>query len=168
MAATVTDCRVVDDDLDGMPGTTAVLTATALGVTLQATIGSAAVTSNIFWGAVDTTSAKRHWGVSQDQIGLQTSNVTCQGDGLLCGTSTGKFCPGYGGMPYDKDHRVNPVEFVSLHDKTAPAGGWASHDQSPAASCAEIYARRADSSWFTTVSWLTRYPSTATCNLAGN
>lgn len=163
-ASTVTDCRVVDDDLDGIPGNTAVVKA-KVGVTLQATIGSASVFANVFWGTADTTSAKRHWGVSQDQPGLQTSNVYCDGNFLLCGTSSGDLCPGYRGQPYNQANRMNPVDFVPLSDKTPPAGGWANPGQPVEASCAEIAAHHYDTAWFSNVIWSTRYPNASECTL---
>jgi hypothetical protein len=162
--STVTDCRVVDDDLDQLPGNTADIKAT-LVITLMAKIGSASVTANRFWGTADTSGAKRHWGVSQDQQELQSANVWCEGSSLLCGTGSGDLCPGYRSQPYDKDHRLNPLDFVPLNDKTPPTGGWANPGQSVEASCAEIYARRNDAGWFAPVVWSTRYPDPSECTL---
>jgi hypothetical protein len=161
-ASTVTDCRVVDDDLDGLPGTTAVLSAT-VGATFTATLGSASTVANAMWGTIDTSGAKRHWGVMQDQVGLRTSNVMCMGSSLLCGTSSGDFCPGYRAQPYNKENRLNTVDFVSLHDKTPPTGGWANPGQPMLASCEAIYARINDPSWFPAAIWSTRYPPSSLC-----
>jgi hypothetical protein len=160
----VTDCRVVDDDLDGLPANTAALRATVV-ITVEATIGAASVSANSFWGAADTSGAKRHWGVSQDHLGLQSSNVWCRGNPLLCGTSSGTFCPGYRGQPYDVNHRLNPIDFVPLNDKTPPAGGWAEPGQPVEASCAEIVAKQDQPGWFPAVVWSTRYPEASACGL---
>jgi hypothetical protein len=161
----VTDCRVVDDDGDGRPAVTGNLTVD-LGIgdlgKGSATVRSATVTANMFWGKIDTSAAKQHWGVSQDQKGLQSANVACPTatgiwGPMLCGTSSGTFCPAYNSSGTEKSNRLNPVDFVSLHDKTAPAGGW---------TCAAIAANR--TTWFSSVQWDTRYPSSSTCNISGN
>ncbi len=161
-ASTVTDCRVVDDDLDGLPGTSAVVSAT-VGITLMATLRSASTVANVMWGAIDTSGAKRHWGVVQDQVGLRTSNVACAGSSLLCGTSSGDLCPGYRAQPYTKENRLGTIDFVSLHDKTPPAGGWADPGEPLLATCQAIYARINDASWFPTAIWSTRYPDSMLC-----
>jgi hypothetical protein len=161
----VTDCRVVDDDLDGLPGNTATIRATVGPISLEATIGAASVSANAFWGAADTSGAKRHWGVSQDHLGLQSANVSCTGSTLLCGTGSGTFCPGYKTTPYDINHRLNPIDFVPLNDKTPPAGGWANPGQPVDASCAQIFAQKDQPGWFSSVVWATRYPEASECGL---
>jgi hypothetical protein len=165
----VTDCRVIDDDLDGLPGTSADVVAIFLG-TNRATLRSASVSANVLWGQIDTTPSKAHWGVSEDQVGLQAANVACLNLSgplatQLCGTGSADICPAYppGATP-TRANRINMVDFVSLHDKTAPTGGWAGPGQSPVASCAEIYAKRNDGAWFPNFAWHTRYPSGAICN----
>jgi hypothetical protein len=159
----VTDCRVVDDDMDGRPGVTANLSANVV-LTGTATVRSAAVTANVFWGEIDMSPAKRHWGVSQDQVGLQSANVAClnpQGTlgNSLCGTSSGQFCSAYQSGPPSKTTRINPVDFVSLHDKVAPSGGW---------TCDAVFAHRTDATWFPAVTWSTRYPASSACEIPGS
>lgn len=156
VSSDVTDCRVVDDDLDGFPGTTSVLN--YLG---SATLRTTSVFANVFWGAIDTSGAKKHWGVSQDQTGLAAASVACESlsglGAVACSTGGGTYCPGYptaAGTVPSKDNRVNPIDFAPLDSLPEPAGGW---------TCQAIYDRKA--SLFGTVNWNSEYPNKDICTL---
>ncbi len=152
----VSDCRVVDEEIDGKPGMTVETTVNLLGVN-KATIRSASIVSNIFWGKIDLSGAKQHWGVSEDQPEVRNSAVACVDTmgGLaftLCDTSSGNLCPPYPASA-SKDTRINPVDFAPLDSKPTPSTGW---------TCQAIYDNKA-SLFGPEPTWSSRYPTAASC-----
>jgi hypothetical protein len=132
----VTDCRVVDDDKDQKPALSVSAKADVLGIVFEAEVRTATITAVRYWGGIDLTPAKRHFGVSLDQADSTGTNVACQGAEILCSASPGQFCPAI-----ISGRRSNPVDFVPVNPATLKSTG---NDEAHDGPCFRIWADKAN------------------------